>query len=194
MLLLTMAKPAIDDLQEWQECRQTIARFDTILSDMRKYGFTLVTVLLTANALVTSADPVVDHVAASIVVMALLLALFLIDNYYWVLLRAAVARADEIETTGVRLSGLLGAVGRRAHASGLVLAVYVLFVLIAAGIAFVTALVARPIAGWGIVVVIVAVAFELTSMAGIYLLVEGASGLPAWLQGLVMRLMRNRMA
>ena len=63
-------------LHEWQECRLTIGRFDGYLADTRKYGFTLVTVLLTANALVTTANAAVDRPAASIVVMVLLLALF----------------------------------------------------------------------------------------------------------------------
>src|ERR1700694_3582124 len=192
MLLQAMVRPAVDDLLEWQECRHTIARFDTILAEMRKYGFTLVTVLLTANALVTVANPVADHIAASIVVMALLLALFLIDNYYWALLRAAVERADEIETTGKRITGLLGSVGKRAHVGGLVLAVYGLFVLIAAGIALVAALSVRTIAGCGVVVVIAAVLFDLASMGGIYLLVERAEGLPTRLQGIITRLKTDR--
>ncbi|HEX9413988.1 MAG TPA: hypothetical protein VF916_10840, partial [Ktedonobacterales bacterium] len=37
-------------LKEWAECRATIGRLDTILEDLRKIGFSLVTALLTANA------------------------------------------------------------------------------------------------------------------------------------------------
>lgn len=187
-----MAKPAIDDLQEWQECRQTIARFDGILADTRKYGFTLVTILLTANALVTSANPVIDRVAASTVVMALLLTLFLMDNYYWVLLRATVARADAIEATGTHISGVVGTVGRKAHASGLVLALYGLFVLIAGGIALVTVVTANPVAIWGVVVVIGFVVVELASMAAVHVMVERESRLSTGVAGLAARLMPSR--
>lgn len=35
---------------EWNECRCSIARFDTIIVDIRKYGFTLITGPLTADA------------------------------------------------------------------------------------------------------------------------------------------------
>ena len=192
MLAPAMAKPAIDDLQEWQECRQTIARFDGILAEIRKYGFTLVTILLTANALVTSANPVVDRVAASIVVMALLLTLFLLDNYYWALLRATVGRADEIEATGTHISGVVGTVARKAHASGLVLALYGLFVVIAGGIALVTVVTANPVAIWGVVVVIGFVVIELASMAGIHVMVERESRLSTRVLGMAARLMPSR--
>ena len=77
-----MATAHIPALEEWKECRATIARFDGYLSDMRKYGFTLVTILLTANALVTTGNTPADRPAASIVVMALVFALFMLDNYY----------------------------------------------------------------------------------------------------------------
>lgn len=37
---------------DWQECRVTIGRMNTILEDLRKYGFSLVIGLLTASGLV----------------------------------------------------------------------------------------------------------------------------------------------
>ena len=49
-----MAQPDVTLAEEWLECRVTIGRFDGYLADIRKYGFTLVTLLLTASALVTT--------------------------------------------------------------------------------------------------------------------------------------------
>src|SRR5260221_1634211 len=42
-----------DDLRfkEWQECRTTIARLDTVLEDLRKVGFSIPVTLLTASTL-----------------------------------------------------------------------------------------------------------------------------------------------
>lgn len=100
----TGAKPTSkDDLHvvEWAECRTTIGRMDTALEDLRKYGFTLVTGLLTASGLVGSATSLSTASqlvpAASLVVMVLVLGLFAVDMYYQVLQRGAVARAIELE-------------------------------------------------------------------------------------------------
>lgn len=111
-----MAASDIDRLHEWQECRTTIARFDGYLADTRKYGFTLVTILLTANALVTSGNTSVDRPAASIVVLALVFALFMLDNYYWSLLRGAVDRAKELEAKG-QVSRLISEKVKESHAT-----------------------------------------------------------------------------
>ena len=49
----TQSDPPSDGwFKGWGECRALIGRLDTILSDLRKYGFTLVTGLFTASALV----------------------------------------------------------------------------------------------------------------------------------------------
>src|SRR5215831_16151429 len=90
----TGAASALDD---WKECRTTIGRLDGLLADTRKYGFTLVTVLLTANALVTPHDPIVDRIAASAAVMALIVVLYTIDRYYWILMGAGAQLAGQLE-------------------------------------------------------------------------------------------------
>jgi hypothetical protein len=169
-----MVTAPIDSLSEWQECRTTIGRFDTILADVRKYGFTLVTVLLAANALVTTSNPVVDHVAAAIVVMLLLLVLFMIDNFYWALLQAAVGRALDIEKMDdhQHLSGVLKVKAKSAHATELVLAVYAMYVLISAGIAFAAVIAVHPIAVAGLLILILAVLLELAAMLAVYGWVE----------------------
>jgi len=181
---------AIHDLPEWQECRTTIGRFDIILADLRKYGFTLVTVLLVANALIpTPTNAVVNRVVAAIVVMLMLLVLFMIDNFYWALLLAAVKKAMELETPGDHLTGRLSVKAQAAHATALVLAVYAMYVLITAGIAFAAVVTAHPIAlGW-LVALVVAVLLELAAMFTVYGWVEHESAL--WLFRWAWRLVSN---
>ncbi|MBV8528912.1 MAG: hypothetical protein JOZ75_11390 [Candidatus Dormibacteraeota bacterium] len=127
------AEPADHRLQEWSESRATLGRMDGIVADLRKYGFTLVTVLLTATALITPADPVTDRVASSAVVMALILVLFLMDRYWWGLLREAAARASELEKElgGIVITQRLGAVATRISNTKAASAVYAVFVLVA---------------------------------------------------------------
>lgn len=83
-------------LKDWVECRTTIGRLDTILVDLRKLGFTFITGLLTAGALLgsnqTPASPV-----AFMTIMVLIAALFAVDTYYSVLLSGAVERALDLE-------------------------------------------------------------------------------------------------
>lgn len=87
--------------QEWAECRTTIGRFDSILIDLRKYGFSFVTTLLTASALfgiASASDVKADAVvAALIIIMALNTLLFTVDVYYTSLQSGAVERALDLE-------------------------------------------------------------------------------------------------
>ena len=95
---IVASEPPDSTKDEWTECRATIGRMDSVLADIRKYGFSLMTLLLTASALITTANPVADRVAASSAVTILVLVLFLMDRYWWVLFREAVERATELET------------------------------------------------------------------------------------------------
>lgn len=126
-----------DDLRfkEWSECRTTVGRFDTILEDLRKYGFSIITGLLAASSflsffgvVVTSGLPapyIEVRTAVFAAIISLIAALFFVDTYYEVLLSAAVERALDIETLtdpGVRLSKYLsynalqtGAVDQTKH-------------------------------------------------------------------------------
>jgi hypothetical protein len=165
--------------QEWLECRVTVGRFDGYLADIRKYGFTLVTVLLTANALVTPANSAVDRPAAAIVILLLLLALFMIDNYYWVMLRAAVKRAAVLEGASNRISGVLRTQAHNSWATEVVLAFYGLFVLITALIPVVALLTTKPVEFGGIAVMVVALVAEVIAMVAVYLLVERPTTAPS---------------
>jgi hypothetical protein len=116
----------------------------------------LVTILLTANALVTAGDVVVDRVAASSVVMFLVLVLFLLDLYYDGLLRSAVTRASKLEDATqswkrqssawppelkeppIHITTLLHEYARKARVSLIASGVYALFVVVATAVAVVS--------------------------------------------------------
>lgn len=89
-------------LEEWKECRASIDRFDGIIVDIRKYGFTLITGMLTADAFLfvkMSELSFTGKISISILTMVLVFALFVVDRYHEVFLRGAVQRAKEIEDT-----------------------------------------------------------------------------------------------
>jgi hypothetical protein len=181
----------IAPLDEWRECRATIGRFDSFLADTRKYGFTLVTVLLTANALVTTSDKAVDRPAASIVVIALLLALFMLDNYYWSLLRAAVARAQDLEEKvdgkSIQLSGVISVRVAKTHATDLILAVYGLFVFIAMAIGFTGGVTgSQASAGW-LATLVLAGVIVLGVMAASFVIVQNDAPPSRWFYQHVLR-------
>jgi hypothetical protein len=183
-----MPKSDTTDLQEWQECRTTTARFDGYLADIRKYGFTLFTALLTANALIVDKNTAVDRPAASIVVMVLVFALFMLDNYYWVVLRAAVERSRQLEKNelkgfGTQLSTVIGSRVAEAHATDLILAVYVLFVLVAAGIGLTAGLASGQPSQSGNVLVISVAAVGLLAMGAVFLKAQPKAPPANWFLG-----------
>jgi len=172
--VVAASKVDLDD--EWLECRVTVGRFDGYLADIRKYGFTLVTLLLTASALVTPANSAVDRPAAAIVILLLLLALFMIDMYYWVMLKAAVGRARELEGSADRITGVLSAQARKSWATEIVLVFYGLFVLVTFFIPVVALVTSGIVAVGGIAAMVLAVAVEALAMAAVYFLVERPKG------------------
>jgi hypothetical protein len=93
--------------------------------------------------------------------MVLLLALFLIDLYWWILLRATAGRASQLEQDSSgghdqMISGVLAERARAAHSTWLGFVIYVLFVAISAALPLVTLALARPslwpVIGLGVVV------------------------------------------
>lgn len=88
-------------LEEWKEARNSIARFDEHLISLRKYGFTLATLLLTADAYLTmggniSITPLLMF-SVAVVVIALISALFLLDQHIRAFLIGASKQAIRIE-------------------------------------------------------------------------------------------------
>lgn len=131
-------------LQDWAECRTTIGRLDTILADLRRYSFTVITGFIAAggflNLLGMQADgktaaPSEVRAATIIVVFVLIACIFAVDNYYQVLLSGAVERAMDIEaqTPDHRLSWYMARNVQHTQAPRTTLWLY-LMLLSAAGI------------------------------------------------------------
>ncbi len=112
-----MSKPVGSDfgLEEWQEARAVLARFDDNLHDLRKYGFSFVTGLLTADTLLgqaaANANVVVsDYVklAVFVVTLGLICTLRLLDKHYRRFQEAAAVRARILENRlNLDLSGTI---------------------------------------------------------------------------------------
>ncbi len=95
--------PVGGDLTEWQECRQTIGRLDATIADLRKFGFSIVTVLITASSFLGQQVPSFESkTSVSITIMILIAVLFTLDRYYTLLLNGAAERALDLE--GPRIS------------------------------------------------------------------------------------------
>jgi hypothetical protein len=130
-------------LQDWKECRTTAGRLDTILVDLRKVGFSIITGLLTASAFLnflgvptkSGSDPGTDVSAVVfITVMVLVAALFSADTYYQVLLSGAVERAMDLEAQTnppIRITRYLSRNATRSGVSFVILGLYL--VLLATG-------------------------------------------------------------
>ncbi len=92
------AFPTGGDLTEWQECRTTIGRLDATIADLRKFGFSFVTVLITASSFLGQQVPSLESkISVSIAIMILIAVLFAVDRYYTLLLTGAVERALDLE-------------------------------------------------------------------------------------------------
>jgi hypothetical protein len=85
-----------DALTEWSAARGVLARFDEDLHDLRKYGFSFVTGLLTVDALFATTD---DNykLAALVGTMALIVVLSVVDKNYRTFLEGATDRATLLE-------------------------------------------------------------------------------------------------
>jgi|SRR5579884_1324725 len=106
-------------LDEWKECRSTIDHFDKIIVDVRKYGFSLITGILTASSIIFTKThlPPSGQSIVSILAMALIYALFRIDRYHEVFLNAAVNKSIELEIRlGFGLSSRIDVASKKARA------------------------------------------------------------------------------
>jgi hypothetical protein len=116
------------------ERRATIGRMDTILGDLRKFGFSLVTGLLTASSLVGAGNSVTALPAAALAIMVLVMALFGIDMHYQVLLSATVERAIDLESVthdqSMRITAIMSRNATRSHATSAIFALYVSFMMV----------------------------------------------------------------
>lgn len=93
---------ATDDQQnykeEWDACRASVDKFDQILVDLRKYGFSILTGLTTAGSFLGFSGPTkVIQIGVIIVTMALIMVLYWLDIYYQSLTYGASFRARFLE-------------------------------------------------------------------------------------------------
>jgi nucleoside 2-deoxyribosyltransferase len=136
-----------DDLgfKDWQECRTTIGRLDSILVDLRKVGFSIITGLLTAGSFLgflglkapdSAATPADVSAAVFIAIMVLVTALYCFDTNYQVLLRGAVQRAWELETRTeprIKITEYLSINATRSKVNYVTLLLYLVLLLTAEG-------------------------------------------------------------
>jgi len=128
-----------DDLrfEDWKECRNTIGRLDQLLADLRKYGFSIITGLLTAGAFLGKASTTDLSAAVFVTVMVLVAALFSVDTYYQVLLSGAVERALDLEVVTdprIRVTKYLSINATDSKISYLILFLYLALLATAGGL------------------------------------------------------------
>jgi len=84
--------------EEWKSCRETVTKFDNTLIDLRKYGFTIITGLLTAGSFLGFNEPTISlQVGVIIVTMTLIVILYWMDIYYQNLLYGSILRTNFLE-------------------------------------------------------------------------------------------------
>lgn len=132
---------------EWKETRLSIDRFDKISVDIRKFGFSLITSLITVSGIafeITYSISVYPLLVASAAIMVLISGLFLIDRYNEVLLLAAVLRSRQLEIAShelfdnhmnnkiylsLSLTTFLETKIQKTHARMFLFGVYILFII-----------------------------------------------------------------
>jgi hypoxanthine phosphoribosyltransferase len=85
---------------EWIESRKSIDRFDKITIDVRKYGFSLIALIISSSTIIFDAAAIKNPLPLIIVpfvVGILTLAVYLADSYYQVLLLSTVLHSRQLE-------------------------------------------------------------------------------------------------
>jgi hypothetical protein len=122
-------------INEWEKARGVLQFFDDKLHDLRKYGFSFITTLLTAQGFLLSSKlpgdvPVPTKFVMFCVTLILILALYIIDKNYTVVQRAAKTRALVLEKKlNIELSEIITDRYRIEHINRDVLIVYGSFML-----------------------------------------------------------------
>ena len=125
--------------EEWGRAREILNNADEHLHDLRKYGFTFVTALLTAESLLIPSQspsstftPVLPEnvkIAILSVTLVLIIALQLMDRNYQVLQTAAATRALVLERVlNLQLTEVISMRYNQYHVKRYVIAIYGLFV------------------------------------------------------------------
>jgi hypothetical protein len=157
-LLPPSANPSDSLSKEWAECRSIIARCDTTLEDLRKFGFSLVTILLTASAFFGVSTPSANaRVATTLAVMVLIGALFSIDTYYEALKSGAAERALDLEARSVppiRITKYISRYVQKSKVFYVALGFYLLLMVTASGLGLWAGLSGKAYAATSVVAVL----------------------------------------
>jgi hypothetical protein len=121
-------------LEEWKECRSAIAKYGDFVHSIRKFGFTIITGLLSANAYIfikfEGFQPWEKLLLSSILCL-LIFGLYITDTYYLVLVRASVDRAKNIEKgCELNLTTKIGIYAEQDLIDLYSLLVYILFIIV----------------------------------------------------------------
>ena len=124
---------------EWDTARTILDDTDDRLNDLRKYGFTFVTALLTVQSFLlpsipsSASTPILTPAIKLAVIgatLVLIVALQIMDRNYQVLEQAAAKRALVIENTlNMELTGVITLRFNQAKTSIFYLIIYFLFIL-----------------------------------------------------------------
>ncbi len=118
------------DYKEWVTARKSIDKFDGYTVNIRKYGFTFITGIITAQAILTP-TPISYPVKFSVIVvtMALILAIALFEQYIRIMQHAAVQRALILERRlNIELTELIGFQYTLNHGNYFKYALYIVFI------------------------------------------------------------------
>jgi hypothetical protein len=86
------------EYQEWKACNEHITRLDSIIIDLRKYGFSIATGLTTAGSIITQFTEVQPfQIVLIFATMALIDVLYWLDVYYQTVLSAVILRTQVLE-------------------------------------------------------------------------------------------------
>jgi len=165
-------------LEEWKEARSSIRRFDEYLLNLRRYGFTLATILIGADAYLSIQEAVLPwaKAGAAAAVMLLIFALFLLDQFVNQLQEVALCRAVQLEkqleqdSKSKSLSELRQNVANSWQATYGGVLVYVSFLLVTGGIGITAVLTTTPgeQVSWGPLILIVSVFLILQFWISVY--------------------------
>jgi hypothetical protein len=124
-------------VKEWETARDVLQKFDDRIHDLRKYGFTFVTALLTAQSLLvpfvvnqTGSTGVPDIVKFGVIAATLLLVvtLRLLERNYQLFQQAAAVRALILERRlNLELTETISQRYKDDHVALLVIGVYIMF-------------------------------------------------------------------
>ena len=117
-------------LKEWEECQKSLTKFDDIILNIRKYGFTFITILLSADGFLYSRVDlqIEEKFGIYFALMVLIIGLFRIDRYHEIFLRGAVERAMVLEDElGMGLSKSITKWSKRLNTATWGVGLYLLF-------------------------------------------------------------------